>query len=890
MKVTSKKDWAEPLVSFHGKVMLLRQALRKACIYPRGMYSNCDWENVAPRTRRKFRADYAKFLQKTGNVVDEPSNTAHDGIEINASTSIQGAARLTDFHADDDEMTEMSESTAVEEVEEPQLLLVAENGQFDDDETDQPICDEPTQQSGSTNLINLPSLERQRARLTEHDESKQAQRPVSAFNSAAPVPVANIFRVWKIKNRVAGKQLEELMTLLRNNNDYHEFAALPKTWRTMFKVDNESDMKTDYVVQEWGTAEEKQRYVYVGIETRLEQHRQKYIPLGSRGPDDEPPHYEIVMNVDGAKFADKAVMKSLWPMQILVWAVSPAGVGTERHVLETKDCQPHIVGLHHANTQPEDFNRYLYDFCAEVVRLDPNNIAESTNRNITVTLMACICDGPAREKCKCIHGMLSVFPCEKCFSVGIKMGKNCTSCWSTLGHVLRSDRSFLKSIRHVRSEFNEETGKEEPIKSPLRLIKYFGMVTGFPLEPMHSVYHGAIRNWLKVLFMGSRVLEKALSMPQRILVERRLDFVKNFTPSEFKSSALKSMKHLKNWKAAETRHFIYYAAVIVFNGIVPEEVFQQLCNLLVALCFIGGESAKPVPEQHLEHAQKLIEKFFHEVSRNNFRLGLPPSLHWLLHIVNDLRFFKCHLERLGVWPFENAMRFMLNSVHGGNRVVEQILNREDEKMEHNLQIGEDGTILTDNASCFVAEDAAKTKPYVKTNQRGKKTLIFPKACGDFVLTTSENNRDCHFVYQDGPDPRRDVVIGKFMDVIEKDDGRLVVVGQQYKEKDYLFKVPCGSDRFYGFKFWDLCATKEDFELADIVAKMYAIPDMAKIKTEDKDTESEVTEKAKLAKYLCAALPRNAPKAPPAPNFRIVCGAHFDCWEGMAVQHTFENFP
>jgi hypothetical protein len=37
---------------------------------------------------------------------------------------------------------------------------------------------------------------------------------------------ADIFRAWKMSNRVPGKQSEALVTLLRNNTDYHEFAGV----------------------------------------------------------------------------------------------------------------------------------------------------------------------------------------------------------------------------------------------------------------------------------------------------------------------------------------------------------------------------------------------------------------------------------------------------------------------------------------------------------------------------------------------------------------------------------------------------------------------------------------------------------------------------------------
>jgi hypothetical protein len=680
--------------------------------------------------------------------------------------------------------------------------------------------------------------------------------------------------------------------MLRKNNDYEEFAALPKCWRTVMRVASASQMKTDYVIEEWGTAEESQRYVYVGIEKRLDQHQHRYIPDGSRCPDDDPPHYEIAANFDGATFTQKGVMKDLWPMQIQVWAVSPAGFGKERRVLDCRN-PTHIVGMHHAKKKPVDFCRYLKDFAVEVKKLSPkNNDVDNMSRTLTVTLVACICDGPAREYCKCITGMLSQFPCEKCFSIGEKFGTNCMSNWKAQGLLLRTDESFLVSTIHVRSLINEETGELEPIKSPLRDCPDFGMVTGFPLEPMHTVYHGGVKNWFLKLFEGSQKTEQALSNAEKILMDRRFDFVRHFTPAEFSSSRVKPLDNLTHWKAAEMRHFLLYLAVIVFKGIVPRAVYEKLTNLLVALYFIGGAKPEPVPELHLQHAQTLLEKFVHEVARDHFRVSLKPSVHWMLHVVNDVRHFGCEMERLGAWPYESNMRFMMNSVKSGHRALEQILNREDEWLEFKLEISEDGTILTDLDE-FSPDNVDRKHPYVKENKKGKKTLKFPKYCGDFLLNTTKNNVNCHFIYNFGPDARRDVAIVKFLDVFEHEvTGRLMIKGQQYLQKECLFMYPCKSDRFYGFKFFDLSPRIENFEVGNVVGKMYAVPciDEIRVPMQVQPNDVENVEKNKLLKYLAAPQPKNAPQSPPAPDFRELCKAHFDAWEGMAIQHTYKRLP
>jgi hypothetical protein len=42
-------------------------------------------------------------------------------------------------------------------------------------------------------------------------------------------------------------------------------------------------MKTTYKIEEWGTPKNRQRYVYIGIERRLQQYMPLYIDNKTRG-------------------------------------------------------------------------------------------------------------------------------------------------------------------------------------------------------------------------------------------------------------------------------------------------------------------------------------------------------------------------------------------------------------------------------------------------------------------------------------------------------------------------------------------------------------------------------------------------------------------------------
>jgi hypothetical protein len=621
----------------------------------------------------------------------------------------------------------------------------------------------------------------------------------------------------------------------------------------------------------------------------------------STGIDDEVPHFDISVNVDGAKFGLKGIMSSLWPIQIQVWAVSPAGFENKRlHRTLENGNPPHIIAVHHATEEPASFVRYLRRFVDELLRLDPTNYAEAENRSMTVRMIACICDTPARNHCKCTKGPSSYFPCEKCYSVGVKIGRNCMSSW-TASHLLRTDEHFLASQFHPRKARNPATGRMEIVKSPLRDIPYFGMVTGFPLEPMHTVYLCAVKNWFDKLMNGCPINENALSKVVKIKMEKRLEFFKNFTPMEFRSARLKSFEYLARWKAAEVRLFLLYNAIHVFRGLVEDSLYRRLCDLLVALYLIGGSSTKPVPEKHLVTAEILIRRFVTEVAKENFMLGYPPTLHFLLHIVNDCRFHKCHMERLGAWVFENAMRHTLNSVHSGHRAVEQIFNREDERLAFMLPINEAGRILDTipvggNGCREPATKIEKTKPYIKENAWKRSELVYPKSCGDFVLKKSKKNRDCHFIYNYGTNPRKDFWVAKFLDVKKnKNTGEITIIGQVFEKVEMLFtKDPCDSDRFFALKFQQLSSVIRKFEPENVIGKMYAVPSIDELdKTTDgglnvQNGADEALKMQLLCKYLTSGINKKAKIAPAVPNLDDAARLHFDAWEGIGLRHTFDG--
>lgn len=105
--------------------------------------------------------------------------------------------------------------------------------------------------------------------------------PIVLENESSAVPFLTILRLWAVMCQIPATQMDLLLRLLRKNHVYHEFLELPKNWKSVVRI--EKKMQTKYVVEEWGTANERKRFAYVGIEQQLLRYRHLYIPEGSRG-------------------------------------------------------------------------------------------------------------------------------------------------------------------------------------------------------------------------------------------------------------------------------------------------------------------------------------------------------------------------------------------------------------------------------------------------------------------------------------------------------------------------------------------------------------------------------------------------------------------------------
>jgi hypothetical protein len=355
------------------------------------------------------------------------------------------------------------------------------------------------------------------------------------------------------------------------------------------------------------------------------------------------------------------------------------------------------------------------------------------------------------------------------------------------------------------------------------------MVTQFPLDTMHSVYHGGVKSFFNQLFFGTKRFDNALPFPTRSEMRKQMDIFINLSPCEFQSSRLSSLNYLNDYKAAVERHFLNYVVLPLFVNNVESETYNLVVALVVAVFLLGGASPTPIPKADIDLARDLLDYFVKVALHRHYSKCATPGMHMLLHVADDCENLGCHMDYLGAWPFENGMKIILHSRKSNHRAIQQILRREMESLNCQLPVDSDRNILSlTPLSQFTGFDADKLhpkEPKLLINYHGKKTVIIPKSLGGYRLKA--NVKDAFCVVSIGA-RAKDFVIVQCTDFFidpSTTDGGIIAVGHPYKKWSDIFSKPKPSHIYQVYRFRDKQAQQIKFRTEKILTKLYVLPDL-----------------------------------------------------------------
>jgi hypothetical protein len=318
---------------------------------------------------------------------------------------------------------------------------------------------------------------------------------------------------------------------------------------------------------------------------------------------------------------------------------------------------------------------FLTDFIDEMRELQ-NNGLQIDNSCVPVVIDNFVCDAPARSFIKCTKLHSGYSSCEKCSQHGEWLGK---VVFTEFDAPLRTDDSFRSKV---------DDGHHSPVfSSPLTTLN-IGMVTQFPLDPMHLLYLGVMRRLLLSWMRGPfcvRISQAACTQMSTLLLGLR-----SFIPREF-CRRPRALSEIDRWKATEFRQFLLYTGAVAIRKIVDEKVYKHFLLLHTASFIL---SSKKLSSKFCDYAESLMRLFVQGIGDIYGNSMLVYNVHGLLHLANDVRRFG-DLDNFSAFPFENKLKDIKKLVRKPNNPLQQVVRRifEQQFLENSLTINKKPSVV-----------------------------------------------------------------------------------------------------------------------------------------------------------------------------------------------------
>jgi hypothetical protein len=144
---------------------------------------------------------------------------------------------------------------------------------------------------------------------------------------------------------------------------------------------------------------------------------------------------------------------------------------------------------------------------------------------------------------------------------------------------------------------------------------------------------------------------------------------------------LTALTTISSYKMRQFRNIVVYLLFMVVR-VVCEQIDERVDSfgsflkreserLCHAIRLLSGFSVVPVQKAKTQKAQKLLEEFLRECSLRDSRFN-SFTAHNVVHLVQDMTRFVCHLDRNSAYPFESFHQEYTNLVKPGPDAVTQL--------------------------------------------------------------------------------------------------------------------------------------------------------------------------------------------------------------------------
>lgn len=449
--------------------------------------------------------------------------------------------------------------------------------------------------------------------INVEDIEKQGSRSILCDNLAK----------WAIRNKIPHAHINDLLAVLKESGIRNlpcSAQSLLKTPAQCLKLRNISSGE----------------YYHYGIKNALSSnqfyHLKNYEAI------------EIDIGIDGVSLF-KSSKRELWPI-----------IGS---VVNGRKSDLFLIGCYSGFSKPNDINDFLKDLADEIKFLQNNGIKTNVDDNAKpFQVRLFICDAPARAfvtGCTYHTGKNS---CPKCMQKGSYSDHKVVFELET--RQPRTDDNFLK---RVDKDYHQQVFLNT--SNVLETIG-IGMVSQFPVEPMHLVDLGIVRKML-IAMCKNKTGNYKCNIRE---INSRLMRISNHIPCEFARNQ-RTLEHLFLWKATEFRTFLMYTGVVVLKGAVHDDLYYHFLLLHSSIRIL---SCKHSCSSNLQTAREMIKEFVRLFPIIYGENNISFNVHCLLHLCDSAEQYGT-LDSFSAYKFENFNQYLKRLIRSPNKILQQIYKR-----------------------------------------------------------------------------------------------------------------------------------------------------------------------------------------------------------------------
>ncbi|XP_071578684.1 uncharacterized protein [Temnothorax nylanderi] len=362
-------------------------------------------------------------------------------------------------------------------------------------------------------------------------------------------------------------------------------------------------------------------------------------------------------NTDGFPIF-KSSKNSIWPLSLIINEMPPK-CRFQTLILAS-------LWVSKSEPKPKFMNLYLKFFIQQMEKLmnDGITVLNSNNEKIKFVLrpLSASVDSVARPIIQNRIQFNGYYGCSWCYDKGVYAHGSMRYPF-TESESLRSHENYLKDI-------NEAKRMQRPINgvkgaSILTTFKHFDCVWGFPVDYLHGILGGVVRQlWTEWNCPSSPFY---LSRKQRQKVDERLLNIKppqeiHRLPRSFNEGKL---------KASEWRSWLLFYSVPCLTEILNDKALASFTRLVRSVYILLSQN---ISEENFKQCENDLIQFVGESEILYGKSVMTFNMHTLLHVVDSVR-MSGPLWATSTFPYENDNFHLKQNVSGPNGVLHQIATK-----------------------------------------------------------------------------------------------------------------------------------------------------------------------------------------------------------------------